>query len=286
MFDEYYFHLLTLGEVLLDKNVHIKTVVNKTNTINTTYRFFEMELLAGEDKMVTSVSEHGCVFEFDYSKVYWNSRLQSEHKRLVDQMKPGDLVFDVFAGVGPFAIPAAKKECKVFANDLNKVSHDSLLHNAKLNKVDKHIQVFNMDGREFINNIVIEKNLQIQRKCQLHIIMNLPAIAAQFLDVFKEKYATSNLPIKLQSDITIHCYCFSKSKTPEVDAEMIIANTLGLDISSYARTHVVRRVAPNKVMLCVSFNLFWFQESNKKCLSNNTTLPQKRSLEGKCIFVH
>lgn len=45
--------------------------------------------------------------------VYWNSRLEQEHKRLVDTFKPGQVVLDMMAGIGPFAIPAAQKGCMV-----------------------------------------------------------------------------------------------------------------------------------------------------------------------------
>jgi len=267
-----------IGEVLLDKNVHIKTVVNKTNIINATFRFFEMELIAGEDRMSTSVSEHGCLFEFDYSQVYWNSRLQSEHKRLVDQIQPGDTVFDVFAGVGPFAIPAARKQCNVFANDLNKMSHDSLLHNAKLNKVASCIKVYNMDGREFLNDIVIEKHIRDKHdSCKVHIVMNLPAIAPEFLDVFKQKYESFGTSAEVVSNIIVHCYCFSKSKTPEIDAERNIANSIGLDILPHVKTHLVRRVAPNKVMLCVTFNLLWFQKNLEELSESDSVLSRKRT---------
>ena len=46
-------------------------------------------------------------------QVYWNSRLEKEHQRLVDEFRPGQVVADVMAGIGPFAIPAAKKGCTV-----------------------------------------------------------------------------------------------------------------------------------------------------------------------------
>ena len=49
------------------------------------------------------------------SQVYWNSRLEKEHQRLVDEFRPGQVVADVMAGIGPFAIPAAKKGCTVRA---------------------------------------------------------------------------------------------------------------------------------------------------------------------------
>lgn len=42
---------------------------------------------------------------------------------------------DVFAGVGPFAIPAAKNGVTVYANDLNPESYQWLKANKTLNKV-------------------------------------------------------------------------------------------------------------------------------------------------------
>jgi Met-10+ like-protein len=46
-------------------------------------------------------------------QVYWNSRLEAEHSRLVQDFAPGDVVVDIMAGIGPFALPAARKGCKV-----------------------------------------------------------------------------------------------------------------------------------------------------------------------------
>ena len=82
-------------------------------------------------------NESDCRFTFDFSRVYWNSRLHTEHTRLVDMFHPDELVADVFAGVGPFALPAAKKGCAVLANDLNPESYKYLNINIKGNKVRK-----------------------------------------------------------------------------------------------------------------------------------------------------
>lgn len=54
---------------------------------------------------------------------------------MVDLFKPEDVIADVFAGVGPFAIPAGKKGCGVFANDLNPSSHEYLVKNIADNRV-------------------------------------------------------------------------------------------------------------------------------------------------------
>ncbi|KAI8915176.1 guanine(37)-N1-methyltransferase [Powellomyces hirtus] len=157
--DQYLPYKHIIGQVLLDKNSNLRTIVNKTGNIDHTFRFFQMELLGGEDNMMAEVNESNCKFRFDFSRVYWNSRLQREHERIVSSFKREQLVCDVFGGVGPYAVPAAKnKNCLVFANDLNPASYEFLRENIRLNKVEHLVKPFNMDGREFIRNSIKELN--------------------------------------------------------------------------------------------------------------------------------
>lgn len=58
-----------------------------------------------------------------------------EHERLVKLFDASDVIADVFAGVGPFAIPAAKKGCTVLANDLNPSSTEYMQKNCATNRV-------------------------------------------------------------------------------------------------------------------------------------------------------
>ena len=46
-------------------------------------------------------------FLSSFRQVYWNSKLGMEHHRLVKSFKPTDVICDMMAGVGPFAVPAA-----------------------------------------------------------------------------------------------------------------------------------------------------------------------------------
>ncbi len=160
LLDVYLPYRFLVGHIILSKHAAtLRTVVNKLDSIDTEFRFFKMELLAGDEDFVARVSESDCTFEFDFRSVYWNSRLHAEHMRLVKKCRVGQVLADVMAGVGPFAVPSAKRGAWVVANDLNPSSYESLVGNAKLNKVlledgkgkgDGGLVARCMDGREFV----------------------------------------------------------------------------------------------------------------------------------------
>jgi len=106
-----------IGEVLLDKNPRLRSVVNKVESISNEFRVFPMEVIAGDEDLETTVRENGATFALDYREVYWNSRLEREHRRIVELLRPGEVVCDMMAGIGPFAVPAALKGNRVYAND-------------------------------------------------------------------------------------------------------------------------------------------------------------------------
>lgn len=134
-----------IAEVIRDKNPTIRTVINKLDNVGdeSEYRTFAYEVLAGPNDMNVEVREAECTFKFDYSKVYWNTRLSTEHGRLVELFQAGEVVCDVMAGIGPFAIPAGKKGVFVWANDLNPNSHSSLVDAIKRNKVCSANDMYN-----------------------------------------------------------------------------------------------------------------------------------------------
>lgn len=113
---------LQIGQVILDKNPSLRTVVTKIGHIDSTFRFYELECIAGEPKYETIVIEDKVKFKVDVSKMYWCSKLSQERNRIIDQFfKDGEVLCDMFCGVGPLSVKAAVKRpnLKVLANDLN-----------------------------------------------------------------------------------------------------------------------------------------------------------------------
>ncbi|KAJ1930949.1 tRNA(m(1)G37)methyltransferase, partial [Linderina pennispora] len=218
--------------------------------------------------------------------------------RLIKQFTPGDAICDVMAGVGPFAVPAAKRDCLVWANDLNPASFAAMQENIPLNKVQKRMQAFNMDGRDFIRKAfkdfyaATEKGplevpqtqrsnaprskpkepkkpvapLLTKSRTFDHVVMNLPAIAIEFLDAFRGLFwsVTGNDEGSADDQAVpmpvIHAHCFTKQlDEPERDILQRACRAMGYPQDQYkeldADVHYVRRVAPNKDMYCLSVRL-------------------------------
>eukprot|EP00177_Eucheuma_denticulatum_P006251 GFKZ01011396.1.p1 GENE.GFKZ01011396.1~~GFKZ01011396.1.p1 ORF type:complete len:494 (+),score=75.88 GFKZ01011396.1:32-1513(+) len=250
-----------IGQAFLDKLApRIRTVVNKLASTGGPYRTFKMEVLAGEEQLVTKVKENGCVFELDFGRVYWNSRLEREHGRIVRSLKKGDVLADAFCGVGPFAIPAMKAgKCgKVYANDLNPASVEYLRRNAKLNRVEGENFVTSCGcARSFLKKVISEEGVAVTK-----VVMNFPSGAPEFLNAFRGLYVgRESLPMP-----TVHCYCFVKGIEEMGSARERIRNVLfGGNYTNMQMEDIlpdvaidvrdVRDVAPRKRQICVTFQL-------------------------------
>lgn len=125
------------------------------------------------------------------------------------------------------------------------------------------MNVFNLDGRDFITQVVrsnlLERWKSGQQDGRFHVVMNLPGLAIEFLDSFVGLLSTTSDADIMESDLPlVHCYCFSRSDDPISDAGQRTASVLGLlnfeDLTD-GSIRIVRNVAPGKEMLCVSFRV-------------------------------
>ena len=257
-----------IGQVVIDvismQKTQVRTVVNKVDAIHNTFRTFDMELIAGEPDFVVTQKEGNCNFTFDFRKVYWSSKLSNERQRLLKLLRPQEVLCDMFAGVGPLSIQAAKKGLTVIANDLNPDCYKGMVENAKKNKVAGKMRVYNMDARDFFRGVVGTPREEVKVDDYLssppfstlpehidHIYMNLPMDALDFVDVFIGAFD----PVTHPRLPTIHVYAFSAEADPRAEFEARITKIWGEWDTALMVVLPVRDVAPRKMMFCVQMQL-------------------------------
>ncbi len=65
----------------------------QVGTIENEFRVFKMEILAGDSDLETEVKQYKARFRLNYGEVYWNSRLEQEHRRLTDSFRKDEVCF-------------------------------------------------------------------------------------------------------------------------------------------------------------------------------------------------
>jgi tRNA (guanine37-N1)-methyltransferase len=189
-----------VGEAVLKVYKNVRTVLAKAGAIGGTYRLRGFSVVAGEPRVATLHKEHGCQFYVDVTKTYFSPRLSSEHHRVANLVQEGETIVDLFAGIGPFALPIAKihENVKVYAVDINPAAIELLERNVRLNRVENKVYPFLGDARQ----VVKERLSGIADR----VIMNLPEKAMEFVDV-------ACMALKPTGGI-VHFYGFVSSSEP------------------------------------------------------------------------
>jgi len=161
---------------LLASRPSLHTVVFAEGEVHGEYRTREFRVLAGVSTTHTQVTEHGFTFNVDLAGAYFSARLSTERQRILAQVHKGEVILDMFAGVGPFAITLAKPASLVVASDLNPKAIELMLGNIAENRV-KNVLPMLADARH-LNRVL---PWQFDR-----IVMNLPLSGTEFLpDAFR-----------------------------------------------------------------------------------------------------
>ena len=161
-----------IAEAVMESDVRAKTVVNRASKVKGTERVRDWDVVAGNGTE-TVHTEYGCEFELDLATVYFSPRLATERHRVVEQVQEGEHAFDMFAGVGPYAVPMAKQGAEVVATDINEDAIEYLRRNAERNDVVERVTAIAGDVRETADEY---------ENWADRIVMNLPHTADEFLD--------------------------------------------------------------------------------------------------------
>jgi tRNA (guanine37-N1)-methyltransferase len=124
-----------IGETLLKNVSPARSVFYQSSDVEGDFRTRNLEVIAGEDNTETEYREFGCRFKVDVEKAFFSPRLSTERNRIADLVQDGEVVINMFGGVGMFSIVAAKKKkCTVYNIDLNPYAAKLCEENIKLNK--------------------------------------------------------------------------------------------------------------------------------------------------------
>ncbi len=165
-----------VGEAIMQVHRNVCVVLAKASKVSGTFRLRELEFIAGEQRTSTQYKENGCIYQVDVAKAYFSPRLSHERQRVAEQVHGGEVVVDLFAGVGPFAVLMAKTHgAKVFAVDINPDAIEFLQRNVRLNRVENRVFPIVGDARKIIKD-------QLKGAAD-RVIMNLPETAHEFIDV-------------------------------------------------------------------------------------------------------
>ena len=135
------------------------------------YRTREFRVLAGKSTTRTQVTEHGFTFNVDLAGAYFSARLSTERQLIVEEVREGEVILDMFAGVGPFAITFAKPASLVVASDLNPKAIELMLENIAQNRMKNVSPCWPMPG---ISVDILPWKFD-------RIMMNLPLSGTEFL---------------------------------------------------------------------------------------------------------
>ena len=164
-----------IGETLLNEVKIVKSVFYQASAVEGDFRTRNLEILAGEDNTETEYKEFGCRFRVDVANAFFSPRLSTERERIASLIQEGEIMTNMFAGVGMFSIMAAKKtKCTVFSLDINPVASKLCEKNIELNKLAGEVISINGNATDIINEQLMNKSDRT--------LMLLPERSDEFLE--------------------------------------------------------------------------------------------------------
>ena len=228
------------ADALLKVQPHIQTVLAALSPVEGEFRTRRFTFVKGENTTQTVHKEYGCKFVIDMEKAYFTPRLGTERSRILEQIKNGQTVVDMFAGVGPFSILIGKNHpsCRVVAIDKNPEAVKFLRHNIELNAVS-NVEAVEGDAKEEVQRYIGVAD---------HIIMNLPHTAQEFLNAAMVVSKPGTLIHYY--DITPESDLYSASLSHIESA----ASRAGFAIEIVS-TRIVRSYSPHQFNVCIEVRI-------------------------------
>ncbi|MCX8206279.1 MAG: class I SAM-dependent methyltransferase family protein [Methanothrix sp.] len=223
-----------VADAIMSVHRGIRTVLTPISDVEGEFRLRRYRYVAGDRKTTTIHREHGIRYKVDLERAYFSPRLSTERLRVAEQVRPGDTVVDMFAGVGPFSLLLAKRGARVIAIDKNPHAVNLLRENARMNRLD--VEIREGDAAALTEDLADQAD---------HVLMNLPHSASIFLS---EAIRT------VKSGGVVHYYTFAPGDDLYRDVRIIEekARELGCEIALLYKG-VVRSYAPRIYNVVIDF---------------------------------
>jgi len=228
-----------IGEALIEARKSIKVVLKKSSAVEGEERLRRFGHLAGERRTETVHREHGCLFKLDVSKVFFSPRLSYERQRIMEQVREGEKVLDMFAGVGPYSIVIARhRPARIAGYDINPHAIEYFKVNIRLNKVAERVEAVLGDSTRLAERQGFDR-----------AIMNLPRKG-------REHFASALEVIKKGGGM-IHYYGSSSRENP-FEEELHLLESCALEAGRRIRVkgrRIVRSYSPSEVHIAVDLEV-------------------------------
>jgi len=236
-----------IAEAVMQTHKRVRSVWHQVGPVSGDLRLRELEWVAGERRSETIHREHGCAFKVDLRSCYFSPRLSYERIRIARQVQSGEVIVNMFAGVGCYSIIIAKhsKASKIFSIDINPVAVQYMQENVELNKVKERVLPLEGDAKR-----IVEERL---RRVANRVLMPLPERAYEYLD-------SAVLALK-PTEGWIHYYDFEHAGKGEIPVEKVKAKVAGklenLGVKfEVPLGRVVRHTGPNWYQVALDLRIF------------------------------
>jgi tRNA (guanine37-N1)-methyltransferase len=229
-----------IGVAVMQIDPHLRLVLRKSGEVAGIFRTRKLVPIAGLGRTETVHREFSCQYRLDVAAAYFNPRLSHERMRVAKDVREGEQVLDMFAGVGPYSILIAKTQCasKVTSIDINPQAFAYLKHNILLNRVaDRVVPSLGDSGKLASGEL---------RGTANRVIMNLPSESSKFLDAAVQALG--------EGGGSIHYYAFAPRGQNIDEIKRMISSVVkrqGKRVDSFTFSNVIKEVAPNRVQIAL-----------------------------------
>ncbi len=226
-----------IGDAVLKWSPKVRTVAVDEG-VQGELRIRNVRVVAGAPKTRTEHIEFGLRYLVDVERAYFSPRLGSERQRVARQVQPGEVVVDMFAGVGPYAILIARTRSPraVHAIDANPAAVELLRENVRRNRADA-VVVHEGPGQEILPRVGPVDRL----------IMDLPQSAGEFLP--------AAVPHVRRRGV-VHFYTIAeRGLVEEAKEETLELVRRGGRTAGVLTTRIVRGYSPGRIHLALDLRI-------------------------------